>query len=218
MRQSFSNSSGILLVYKAINTIQQNRDYLSEIDGLIGDGDHGINMNKGFTLCAQKLQGKEESMSSALKILGRTLFAEIGGSMGPLYGQFFMEMSKAASDKDMIDSQTFLEMLERGTEKVKSIGGAKVGDKTLVDVLDPALEAFRTATMSGESFTIALKAMCIAADNGRDSTVDMVAKLGRSSRLGERSRGVLDTGATSCSLIINAFADGISELLADTKS
>ena len=107
-----------------------------------------------------------------------------------------------------IDAPAFERMLRNGVSEVQSIGDAKVGDKTLIDAYAPALEAFASATAKGESFAAALDALVVAAEKGRDSTIDLVAKIGRASRLGERSLGVLDPGATSCAIILRALAEG----------
>ena len=133
--------------------------------------------------------------------------------MGPLYGTFFRAMAKASKGQERIDSRVFHGMLENGMAGVVALGNAKVGDKTLVDTLDPAVRAFAAAMARGGSFSDALAAMSAAAETGRDSTRDMVARLGRSSRLGERSRGVLDAGAVSCCLILTAMARSMRELL-----
>jgi dihydroxyacetone kinase-like protein len=105
-------------------------------------------------------------------------------------------------------------MLRNGLAEVQSIGNAKVGDKTLIDAFVPALEAFSAATAKGESFAVALNALIVAAEKGRDSTIDLVAKIGRASRLGERSRGVLDPGAVSCAIILRTLAEGAKSKLA----
>jgi dihydroxyacetone kinase-like protein len=105
-------------------------------------------------------------------------------------------------------------MLRNGLAEVQSIGHASVGDKTLIDAYTPALEAFSAATAKGESFAAALKALVAAAEKGRDSTTDLVAKIGRASRLGERSRGVLDPGAASCAIILRTLAEGAKSKLA----
>lgn len=211
----FLNSKSSCIVYSCIKAIQDNKDYLSEVDGAIGDGDHGINMNKGFTICGERLAGGEQGLSSALKVLGRVLLMEIGGSMGPLYGTFFLEMSKACTDKENIDIRVFSYMLEKAVEGVGSIGNASVGDKTLMDVLLPALEAYKKADESDSTFEQALAEMKAAAEKGKESTRDMIAKVGRASRLGERSRGVLDAGAVSCNLILGSIVDAILNLLKD---
>lgn len=211
--QYFLNTDGASLVEQTIKTIQENAAYLSEIDGAIGDGDHGINMNKGFTMCQEQLAGKEADMTTALRTLGRVLLMEIGGSMGPLYGTFFKEMAKVSQGKDRIDAQSYLEMLQAALAGIQRIGNAKAGDKTLLDTLIPGIEAYAAALNAGKSFQEALGALKQAAEAGKDATKDMVAKVGRASRLGERSKGVLDAGATSCWLILQAMADSIIPLL-----
>ena len=211
--ESFKNSDGGVIVYSLIKIIQDNKNYLSEIDGAIGDGDHGINMNKGFTLCEKRLDGKIVSLNDALKTLGRILLTEIGGSMGPIYGTFFREMAKCCSDIDVIDAETFGKMLDAAANGVSSLAGAKLGDKTLYDCLAPAANAFNKAIADGADFTTALNVMSEAATNGKDSTIEMVAKLGRAARLGERSKGVLDAGAASCCLILLTMASETKQLI-----
>jgi len=138
---------------------------------------------------------------------------DIGGAMGPLYGSYFKAMAESADGKESIGAGDFLEMLQSGLDKVRGMGGAEVGDKTMVDTLLPAVEAFAAAVDEGADFKTALERMKSAAETGRNSTKDMVAKVGRSSRLGERSRGVLDAGAASCCLLLQTTADTITELL-----
>lgn len=211
MGERFSNAEGRVLVERLIAVIHENRAYLSEIDGKIGDGDHGINMDKGFQLTATRLE-EGMGMSDALKTLGRTLLLEIGGSMGPLYGQYYKAMAKASKDAQEIDAGVFASMMEAAYEAIRALGEAKPGDKTLVDTLDPATAALRGAVDRGATFSEALDAMVAAAEEGWKSTEDMVAKIGRSSRLGERSRGVLDAGATSCYLMLKSMAETAKEL------
>ncbi len=209
---SFKNMEGKVIVEGLIKTIQVNKDYLSQIDGEIGDGDHGINMNKGFTMCEERIAHQPLNLTDSLKELAMVLMMEIGGSMGPLYGTMFFEMSKATNGKEDIDSQVFAEMLRKAAAGIKNLGNAKVGDKTLMDTLVPAVEAFNESKDS--DFSIALDKMVEAAEKGKDSTIDLVAKVGRASRLGERSRGVLDAGATSCFLLLKAMAESIKKLMA----
>ncbi len=204
-------SEGKVILSALIKAIQDNKQYLSDIDGLIGDGDHGVNMNKGFTLCGEELGEKPVDLSEGLKTLYMILMTKIGGSMGPLYGMFFKAMSKACKGKETVDAVTFGEMLIQAKEKVMDISGAQLGDKTLLDCLIPAEEAYQSALDAGKSFAECLTAMSTAAEKGRDSTKNLIAKVGRSSRLGERSRGVLDAGATSCCLILQTFATTLQE-------
>jgi dihydroxyacetone kinase-like protein len=212
MAEEFTNRAGLMVVRDLIETIQKNKTVLSEIDGAIGDGDHGINMAKGFTMTAERLT-EEMDLSEGLKTLGRTLVMEIGGAMGPLYGSFFKALARNCRDRESIDAEVFAQMLESGYDAVIELGQAKVGDKTLVDTLHPALEAFKEVLSRGDGFGPALREMAVAAERGKESTRDLVAKVGRASRLGERSRGVLDAGATSCYLILDSMAGSILGLL-----
>jgi phosphoenolpyruvate---glycerone phosphotransferase subunit DhaL len=208
---SFPNSQGRKVVLAQVQTIVENKVYLSEVDGKIGDGDHGINMAKGFNLIKDRLGDKEVSLSEGLGLIGKTLMTEIGGSMGPIYGTFFIQMSLKAKGKPETDAKLFGEMLKAARVGLEDLGGAKVGDKTLMDALIPAQETYQSAVDAGASLPEALKKMADAAEKGKDSTVDLVAKIGRSARLGERSRGVLDAGATSAALILQTFARVLSE-------
>lgn len=209
----FLNSEGKIIVENLIKTIKENKEYLSEVDGAIGDGDHGINMNKGFSICGERIEGKDINMTESLKTLAMVLMTEIGGSMGPLYGTLFIEMAKASKDKEKIDEIVFKDMLEAALNGIGDIGNAKVGDKTLMDTLVPAVDSYKKALNDGKDFKEALNIMTKAAEEGKDSTIDLVAKVGRASRLGERSRGVLDAGATSCYLILNSMASTIEGLI-----
>lgn len=209
----FSNEDGRGILLSMVKAIQDNKQYLGDVDGLIGDGDHGMNMNKGFTMYADDLGEAQVRFSDGLFDLGTVLLNKIGGSMGPIYGTILMEMSDKADDADEIDLQLFSEMLEAGIEGLYGIVDARPGDKTLVDTLYPAVESLKADAAAGADFKESLERMKEAATKGWQSTEDMVAKFGRSARLGERSRGVLDAGATSCKLILCAMADGIEALL-----
>jgi dihydroxyacetone kinase-like protein len=206
--QTFDNASSGAIVLSLAARIIENRAYLSEIDGKIGDGDHGVNMAKGFGMTAERLTGKDVSLSQALDTLGTVLMTEIGGSMGPLYGVMFTEFAETIQGTEKIDATAYSRMLHAGLSGIQSIGSAKVGDKTLVDTLVPAVEAFDRVMAEGKSFGEALEALVTAAETGRDSTINLVAKIGRASRLGERSLGVLDAGATSCAIILKELAGG----------
>ncbi len=200
------------IVEELAEVIVANKAYLSEIDGKIGDGDHGINMAKGFGRAAERIHGKEMTLDAALLVLSDVLMSEIGGSMGPLYGLMFEDMAGALAGRDTLDAAAFSAMLNAGLEGVRGVGSAEVGDTTLMDTLVPAVGAFDAAQDQG--FAAALQAMVAAAEAGRDSTLDLVARIGRASRLGERSRGVLDAGATSCCLILTTLAGSIQRRMA----
>ena len=211
--QTFNNATSGDIVLAMADRIVENRAYLSEIDGKIGDGDHGVNMAKGFGMAAERLKGKNQSLSTSLDTLGTVLMTEIGGSMGPLYGVMFTEIAEKLNGIEAIGSAAYSKALHAGLEGIQSIGSAKVGDKTLLDTLVPAIEAFDAANATGKSFAEALDALVAAAEAGRDSTLNLVAKIGRASRLGERSLGVLDAGATSCAIILKELSLGASARL-----
>lgn len=133
--------------------------------------------------------------------------------MGPLYGKLFRGFAKELDGKEEIGIAEMASALEGMLTSIQSISPAKPGDKTLIDALSPAVEAFKKAASEGKDFDETLDEMKAAAIVGRDSTKDMVAQLGRASRLGERSRGVLDAGATSCCLLLEALADTAKKIL-----
>jgi dihydroxyacetone kinase-like protein len=216
--QYFLNDKGAVIIYDLIKTIQDNALYLSEIDGAIGDGDHGINMNKGFTLCKERLIGEQINLSTALNILSEILLNEIGGAMGPLYGMFFLGMSNACNNKKQIDSIVFKDMLEAAVSELSEIdlSKAKISDKTMMDTIIPAVEAYKTAINNRKNFIESLEEMKIAAEKGKESTKELIAKVGRASRLGERSKGFLDVGAVSSWLILKSMADSIIRLLTNS--
>ena len=213
MGESFAEPEGRIIVDRLIQTIHQNRVYLSEIDGAIGDGDHGINMDKGFTMAEKELSDKPCGFSEALKTLGRILVDEIGGSMGPLYGTFFKRMARISKGSERIDAALVAAMLESSYEGIRSLGDAKVGDKTMLDTLDPAISGLKQAIGDGQDFSACMDAMTAAAEAGWKSTEDMIAKIGRASRLGERSRGTVDAGATSCFLLLKTMGTTMKELV-----
>lgn len=210
---SFDASRGRPILLNLVKAVQGQKEYLSDIDGQIGDGDHGINMAKGFRLFADQMGERETVLSDGLKSLSKVLMTKIGGSMGPLYGMFFRSMAKACDGKEVIDSAGFGEMIAGGRDGIEGISKAKPGDKTLMDALVPAHDAYVRGLENGLDFTGCLDAMTRAAQAGRDSTANLVSKVGRSSRLGERSRGVIDAGAASCCLILETMAGSMKELL-----
>ncbi|ROR04704.1 dihydroxyacetone kinase subunit DhaL [Erwinia sp. JUb26] len=214
MMTQLSTQHGSLLVSELVTVIKGNRDYLSEIDGAIGDGDHGINMAKGFSLCGEKLN-EQQSLAEAFDTLSDALMEGIGGSMGPLYGSFFMGMADNIRSKSALTADDFAAMLRAGLTELQDISEAGVGDKCLMDTLIPAVET--AERRSSEGYPIMLQAIREAARQGRDSTKALVAKIGRASRLGERSRGVLDAGAVSCCLLLEQMAASAQQqLLAET--
>ena len=141
-----------------ILVIQENKQYLSDIDGLIGDGDHGINMNKGFSLTRDELDKNPGDMVYSLMVLSRMLLMKIGGSMGPLYGKFFKGFAKVLEGKEEITQADVNEALKNIVIEIQSISPAKLGDKTLMDTLIPAVAAFDRITSYNVCYTKLLRA------------------------------------------------------------
>lgn len=213
MAEQITTQYGTEIVADLVSVIVSNREYLSEIDGAIGDGDHGINMAKGFNLCGKAINGKSLPLAQAFDALADELMEGIGGSMGPLYGSLFMGMADSVRDKPALDKGVFAAMLRNGLTELQEISSASVGDKCLMDTLIPAVDGFELSVQHGDSFSQALTQLKSNAAQGRDSTWDLVAKIGRASRLGERSRGVLDAGSVSCCLLLTQLADTVQRLL-----
>ena len=217
MTQTLTLKQAGPIVLDLVETINANRAYLSEIDGLIGDGDHGINMSKGFTGCGTRLDAlgaAANELPKAFEQLSQALMDDIGGSMGPLYGNFFLGFVNMLEAYPEMDAKLFGEALAAAVSNVQGMGNAKVGDKTLIDTMVPALNAYTEAVGAGSSFADALKAMSVAAEAGKNSTKDLQARIGRSARLGARSIGVLDAGATSCFLILQSISNSLQRHLA----
>jgi dihydroxyacetone kinase-like protein len=172
--------------------IALNRERLTELDSAIGDGDHGVNMDRGLTAVVAALDAEPPGTPAALfKKVGMTLISKVGGASGPLYGTAFLRMAAASGD-----SADLARVLRAGLDGVIARGKAEPGDKTIVDALAPAVDALEA---SGR-----LKDALRAAEQGRDATVPMVARKGRASYLGERSAGHPDPGATSVTLLLQA--------------
>lgn len=210
---SVANQDGKPILLEMVRVIQENKDYLSDIDGIIGDGDHGVNMDKGFRIFKKRFLEQDIRLTEGLGKLGLVLMNEIGGSMGPIYGTIFLGMAEKGDDLEVICLEEFFLMVQNGLNKLQEIIDADVGDKTLMDTLIPTVAALQNAVSENQSFREALDRMVTAAEIGRDSTKNLAAKYGRSSRLGERSKGVIDAGAASCCLIFTAMANGIKKLL-----
>lgn len=207
------------VVINLIDTINANREYLSEVDGAIGDGDHGINMSKGFTQCGVRLaaRGASTPLSVAFNDLSMVLMEGIGGSMGPLYGSLFFAIGETLEGHDILDKALFFTALDAGIEAVQVIGDAQVGDKTLIDTLIPARDAYRNAMSLNMSFKDCLSDMIEGAESGMQSTRALRARIGRAARLGDRSIGVLDAGACSSFLILRSIGQSLMQL-ADSSS
>jgi dihydroxyacetone kinase-like protein len=190
--------------------VSANKEQLTELDAAIGDGDHGINMDRGMSAVLGKLDAaddQQKDIGALLKTVGMTLVSTVGGAGGPLYGTLFMQMGTPLGGKAVIEPEDWLAALDGGVAGVQARGKAEPGDKTMIDALIPGRDALQSALVGGESFTEALRRSADAAGQGMRDTIPLVAKKGRASYLGERSAGHQDPGATSSHLLLEAAAE-----------
>lgn len=186
-------------------TMAENAAMLSELDTPIGDGDHGVNMARGFTAVEKKLaSSKTPDFGALFKMVGMTLLSTVGGAAGPLYGGFFLELGRITAGKTVLTKAEVGQMLERGLADIQRRGKAELGDKTMVDALSPAVIAFQLAADS--EITSAARSAESTAKNAAEATRPLEARKGRASYLGERSVGHQDPGATSSWLLLQALA------------
>ncbi|MBK4730964.1 dihydroxyacetone kinase subunit L [Oxynema sp. CENA135] len=193
---------------KIAETIEENKDYLTELDAAIGDADHGINMDRGFKKAiAQLVQNRNSDIGTLLKTIAMTLISSVGGASGPLYGTLFLRASSAVAGKQELTAQDLANLLQAGKDGVIQRGKANLGDKTMLDALSPAVETYTTAIAQNRSLVDALREAVLATEEGMKKTIVLVAKKGRASYLGERSAGHQDPGATSTYLILRCLLE-----------
>jgi phosphoenolpyruvate---glycerone phosphotransferase subunit DhaL len=189
--------------------VEANKEYLTQLDAAVGDGDHGINMQRGMSAVVAKVdtQAGEQDVGALLKTVGMTLVSTVGGAGGPLYGTLFLQMGTATAGKSELSPDDWAAALEAGIAGVQARGKAEPGDKTMIDALLPGRDALTTALGGGATFADALRQSAAAAEQGMRDTIPLVARKGRASYLGERSAGHQDPGATSSHLLLEAAAE-----------
>jgi phosphoenolpyruvate---glycerone phosphotransferase subunit DhaL len=185
--------------------VAENKDLLTDLDAAIGDGDHGTNMDRGMRAVVVALDETTPVTASALlNKVGMTLVSTVGGASGPLFGTFFLRVGVSFGDTAEISLAQLAAALRAGLEGIVARGKAEAGDKTMYDALAPAVDALDSAASEGLDKAGALKLALVAAENGRDATMPMLARKGRASYLGERSVGHQDPGATTVALLMAA--------------
>lgn len=190
--------------------MEEEKQFLTDLDNAIGDGDHGINMAKGFGAVTAKLDVlRTQDIGSALKTVGMTLVSAVGGSSGPLYGTAFMKAGMVMAGKEEMDIADFLSCMKAGIEGVVMRGRAVKGEKTMLDAMIPALEAMEKANADGSSPKEVLEAGVAAAQEGVEFTKTIIATKGRASYIGERSLGHQDPGATSFTFLLGVAAKAL---------
>jgi dihydroxyacetone kinase-like protein len=203
-----SYEDAVRFLRRYAEVIAENKEYLTQLDSAIGDADHGINMDRGMQAALAKIeQVPNGDIGNLMKTVGMTLVSTVGGAGGPLYGTLFLQFGIATAGKAELEPEDWALALEKGVEGVQMRGQAEPGDKTMVDALIPARDAYRAALEEGASFEEALRRSAAAAEEGMKATIPLVARKGRASYLGERSAGHQDPGATSSYLLLRTVAE-----------
>lgn len=193
------------------STVEEEKAFLTELDTAIGDGDHGINLARGFHAVAEKLSqmADDDDTGSVLKTVGMQLVSTVGGASGPLYGTAFMKAGAVSKGKRELDAAGFLAAFEAAVDGVKMRGKAVPGEKTMLDALCPACDALKISIAGGDDLKTAVWKSVEAAEKGVAYTKTIIATKGRASYLGERSLGHQDPGATSSLLMLRAIAESL---------
>ncbi|HBJ1647213.1 dihydroxyacetone kinase subunit L [Clostridium botulinum] len=200
------------ILVKVEKVIEENKLYLSELDAAIGDGDHGLNMNKGFKAVVEKIKDlPEDDLGNIFKNSGMALVSNVGGASGPLYGTAFMKAAMVVNKKSEMDINDFVKVLEEALGGIKMRGKGQEGEKTMIDTLSPAIEAGNKSIGENKSVKEVLLEIKEAAKNGMEHTKEIVATKGRASYVGERSIGHIDAGATSMYLILNTIVEELTK-------
>ncbi|QAT40579.1 dihydroxyacetone kinase subunit DhaL [Clostridium sp. JN-9] len=207
---SLTGTQVIQILNKIGDALDENKQYLSELDAAIGDGDHGINMSKGFNAVKEKIKDDNgENIGNTLKKTGMALVSNVGGASGPLYGTAFMKAGAEVNGKSSIDISDFMKIMEAALAGIKMRGKAVKGEKTMIDAIEPAIDAGRSALDQGLSALDTLEKMQESALKGVEYTKTIIATKGRASYLGERSIGHQDAGATSSYIILNTIYEEV---------
>jgi phosphoenolpyruvate---glycerone phosphotransferase subunit DhaL len=208
----FTAAQAVAWVRSAAAVIEEHAAELTKLDSAIGDGDHGTNMNRGFKAAVQRLDALEgdQDFGAVFKAVGMALIGKVGGASGPLYGSLFLGMGKELGDEREAEDQRLAAALRAGYDSVVARGKAQLEDKTMLDAWHPALEALDAALAGGKELGQALDEAAAAAEEGMKATIPMIARKGRASYLGERSRDHQDPGATSTYLLLKTLADVVN--------
>ncbi|MFD2618142.1 dihydroxyacetone kinase subunit DhaL [Terrilactibacillus laevilacticus] len=198
---------------QVVEMIEKEKDHLSELDRKLGDGDHGVTMSIGFQAVKDKLDHElldEEDCSKICIVVARTFLSAVGSSVGPLYATGFLKGAKVIKNKRTLDDESLTKFWLAFVDGVKERGMAKVGDKTMVDTLEPAANILKEEFEKTGNFIEAFQYAVDAGRMGMESTQELLSRKGRSSRLGQRSLGVIDPGAASAYLLLNTFLTSLN--------
>ncbi|MEH7237165.1 dihydroxyacetone kinase subunit DhaL [Bacillus sp. JJ1562] len=190
--------------------VVESKPLLTKIDSAIGDGDHGIGMSVGFTKADENLRATEFStVNDVFKTIGMSMISSMGGASGVIFGTMFVGGIKGLEPKEKLDLASLAEIYEKALEAIKQRGKAELGDKTMIDAFQPAVEALKASAASNDSFVDGLCKAETAAVEGVEATKDYIAKFGRAKSLGERAIGHQDAGATTVSIIFKSMKEWV---------
>ncbi|BDG01300.1 dihydroxyacetone kinase subunit DhaL [Anaeromyxobacter oryzae] len=216
-REQLDLESARVMFLRVSDAMVASKDLLTELDRAIGDSDHGIGMARGFEAVRRELERPPfGSVGALLHCIGTALLRSMGGASGAVFGTLFRGGGARLHDERALTSAALARFLEDGLEAVQARGGARTGDKTMVDALEPAARAARAR--AGEPLARALPAVAEAARLGVERTRDLVARMGKARTLGERALGHVDPGAASVHLILRAMAEFVSASASEEAS
>jgi dihydroxyacetone kinase-like protein len=206
----FSQEQAVAWARATAAVVEVNAAALTRLDQAIGDGDHGINLQRGFRAVLERLPEPDGDLNAIFRAISMALIGKVGGASGPLYGSFYLAVGKQLGSAGEVPDAELAKALRAGYDAVVARGKAQPGDKTMLDAMGPALDALDAAVAAGQPLGEALDAAAAAAEDGVRATIPLVARKGRASYLGERSAGHQDPGATSTHLIFKTLADTVN--------
>ncbi|MBU7217136.1 dihydroxyacetone kinase subunit DhaL [Staphylococcus gallinarum] len=195
-------------IIKLTELFENEKDTLCELDRKIGDGDHGVTMNIGYQAVKQEINNELQSQNDIAKIsvaVGKTFLDAVGSSVGPLYASGYLKGAVAVKNKDNLDDAALYDFWIAFSKGIKARGKAEIGDKTMIDTLEPFFDSLEQSKSKGELFKVGFDKALVAAKQGMESTKDIISNKGRSKRLGYRSQGHIDPGAMSAYLMLETF-------------
>ncbi|MBV7273437.1 dihydroxyacetone kinase subunit L [Clostridium sp. PL3] len=210
---SITSSKVIEILNRIDDVMNENKQFLTDLDAAVGDGDHGINMSRGFNAVREKLKTNTiNKIGDIFKVVGMTLVATVGGASGPLYGTAFMKAAVVVQNNEELDINDLLKVMEAALEGIMYRGKAQAGEKTMLDVIIPAINALKAGISENKKTVDILFDVKEAAKAGVEYTKTIIATKGRASYLGDRSISHQDPGATSSYLMLNVIYEEIKKL------
>ena len=214
MKNNLTTEEFIKILYVICDDIEKNKDYFSELDRATGDGDHGVTMSIGWTAVREKLDTLSDDLTfdKICMQVASSFLSAVGASAGPLYATALMRGGAKLKDLQSANASQIADFFEAAANGIKERGKAELGDKTMLDVWMPSAETIKKTSIDEEDIIEILEQGALKANQAMESTKEMLSKKGRSSKLGERSKGHIDPGAASSAMIINTFFEAIKKL------